>query len=173
MCLINPAGTNLSCIRLAVSRSGYHWPSFSGSSVFCRSRISDHSRYFRGAPIPVASANLASMDKQETIDEITQLQIEVSLKAAQMNLARAEEQLALKKVNRPRTSEDLYGLNEQLVSEPGAADVHDAVDDQRRRLESPVRDTKILTRFKKRSMAPRVLPWRATSALGGRLRFGV
>lgn len=38
------------------------------------------------------------MDKQEAIDEITQLQIEVSLKAAQMNLARAEEQLALKKV---------------------------------------------------------------------------
>ncbi len=38
------------------------------------------------------------MEKQETIDEITQLQIEVSLKAAQMNLSRAEEQLALKKV---------------------------------------------------------------------------
>lgn len=38
------------------------------------------------------------MDKRETIDEIAQLQIEVSLKAAQMNLARAEEQLALKKV---------------------------------------------------------------------------
>jgi len=38
------------------------------------------------------------MEKQEAIDEITQLQIEVSLKAAQMNLARAEEQLALKKV---------------------------------------------------------------------------
>jgi cellobiose-specific phosphotransferase system component IIC len=38
------------------------------------------------------------MEKQQAIDEITQLQIEVSLKAAQMNLARAEEQLALKKV---------------------------------------------------------------------------
>ena len=38
------------------------------------------------------------MDKQEAIDEITKLQIEVSLKAAQMNLARAEEQLALRKV---------------------------------------------------------------------------
>ena len=38
------------------------------------------------------------MEKREAINEITQLQIEVSLKAAQMNLARAEEQLALKKV---------------------------------------------------------------------------
>ena len=38
------------------------------------------------------------MVKQEIIDEITQLQIEYSLKAARMNLARAEEQLALKKV---------------------------------------------------------------------------
>ena len=41
---------------------------------------------------------LADIEKQQAIDEITQLQIEVSLKAAQMNLARAEEQLALKKV---------------------------------------------------------------------------
>jgi cellobiose-specific phosphotransferase system component IIC len=38
------------------------------------------------------------MADHETIDEITQLQIEISLKAAQMNLARADEQLALKKV---------------------------------------------------------------------------
>ena len=38
------------------------------------------------------------MARQEIIDEITQLQIEYSLKAAQMNLARADEQLALKKV---------------------------------------------------------------------------
>ena len=38
------------------------------------------------------------MRAPESIDEITQLQIEYSLKAAQMNLSRAEEQLALKKV---------------------------------------------------------------------------
>ena len=38
------------------------------------------------------------MTTQDAIDEITQLQLEYSLKAAQMNLARAEEQLALKKV---------------------------------------------------------------------------
>jgi len=38
------------------------------------------------------------MTTKDAIDEITQLQIEYSLKAAQMNLARAEEQLALKKV---------------------------------------------------------------------------
>jgi len=41
---------------------------------------------------------LADMEKRQAIDEITQPQIEVSLKAAQMNLAHAEEQLALKKV---------------------------------------------------------------------------
>ena len=38
------------------------------------------------------------MEKQEAIDEVTQLQIEWNLKAAQMNLAHAEEQLGLKKV---------------------------------------------------------------------------
>jgi cellobiose-specific phosphotransferase system component IIC len=38
------------------------------------------------------------MEKQEAINEVTQLQIEWNLKAAQMNLAHAEEQLALKKV---------------------------------------------------------------------------
>ena len=38
------------------------------------------------------------MEKQAAIDEVTQLQIEWNLKAAQMNLAHAEEQLALKKV---------------------------------------------------------------------------
>jgi cellobiose-specific phosphotransferase system component IIC len=38
------------------------------------------------------------MEKQAAIDEVTQLQIEWNLKAAQMNLANAEEQLALKKV---------------------------------------------------------------------------
>jgi cellobiose-specific phosphotransferase system component IIC len=38
------------------------------------------------------------MTTRETIDEITQLQINYSLKAAQMNLAHAEEQLTLKKV---------------------------------------------------------------------------
>jgi cellobiose-specific phosphotransferase system component IIC len=38
------------------------------------------------------------MEKQVAIDEVTQLQIEWNLKAAQMNLAHAEEQLALKKV---------------------------------------------------------------------------
>ena len=38
------------------------------------------------------------MDKQNAIDEVTQLQTEWNLKAAQMNLARAEEQLVLKKV---------------------------------------------------------------------------
>jgi hypothetical protein len=37
------------------------------------------------------------MATPDTINEVTQLQIEYSLKAAQMNLARAEEQLALKK----------------------------------------------------------------------------
>lgn len=37
------------------------------------------------------------MDKQDAIDEIAQLHIELSLKTAQMNLARAEEQLTLKK----------------------------------------------------------------------------
>jgi hypothetical protein len=38
------------------------------------------------------------MSTPEAIDEISQLQIECSLKAAQMNLARAEERLALNKV---------------------------------------------------------------------------
>ncbi len=38
------------------------------------------------------------MATSDTINEVTQLQIEYSLKAAQMNLARAEEQLAVKKV---------------------------------------------------------------------------
>jgi hypothetical protein len=38
------------------------------------------------------------METSDTINQVTQLQIEYSLKAAQMNLARAEEQLALKKV---------------------------------------------------------------------------
>lgn len=38
------------------------------------------------------------MDEQDTIDEVTRLQIDCNLKAAQMNLARAEEQLTLKKV---------------------------------------------------------------------------
>jgi hypothetical protein len=38
------------------------------------------------------------MATPDAINEITQLQIEYSLKAAQMNLAQAEEQLALKKV---------------------------------------------------------------------------
>jgi hypothetical protein len=37
------------------------------------------------------------MEKQDALDEIAQLQIECNLKAAQMNLAHAEEQLALKK----------------------------------------------------------------------------
>jgi hypothetical protein len=41
---------------------------------------------------------IRSMATPDTINEVTQLQIEYSLKAAQMNLARAEEQLALKKV---------------------------------------------------------------------------
>lgn len=35
---------------------------------------------------------------QETLNEIARLQIDCNLKAAQMNLARAEEQLTLKKV---------------------------------------------------------------------------
>jgi hypothetical protein len=39
-----------------------------------------------------------SMATPDTISEVTRLQIEYSLKAAHMNLARAEEQLALKKV---------------------------------------------------------------------------
>ena len=38
------------------------------------------------------------MPTPDAINEITQLQIEYSLKAAQMNLAQADEQLALKKV---------------------------------------------------------------------------
>ena len=38
------------------------------------------------------------MEKQDALEEIAQLQIECNLKAAQMNLAHAEEQLALKKV---------------------------------------------------------------------------
>lgn len=38
------------------------------------------------------------MEKQEAVEEIARLQIECNLKAAQMNLARAEEQLTLKKV---------------------------------------------------------------------------
>jgi cellobiose-specific phosphotransferase system component IIC len=38
------------------------------------------------------------METSDTINQVTQLQIEYSLKAAQMNLVRAEEQLALKKV---------------------------------------------------------------------------
>ena len=47
---------------------------------------------FDSAPI------VSAMDTPDTINEVTQLQIEYSLKAAQMNLAGAEEQLALKKV---------------------------------------------------------------------------
>ena len=38
------------------------------------------------------------MAEIDSISEVTQLQIEYCLKAAQMNLAHAEEQLALKKV---------------------------------------------------------------------------
>jgi cellobiose-specific phosphotransferase system component IIC len=43
-------------------------------------------------------ATIFFMEKQVAIDEVTQLQVEWNLKAAQMNLAHAEEQLALKKV---------------------------------------------------------------------------
>jgi hypothetical protein len=38
------------------------------------------------------------METPDTINEATRLQIEYSLKAAQMNLARAEEQLGLKAI---------------------------------------------------------------------------
>ncbi len=41
---------------------------------------------------------LRIVNQQDSIDEVTRLQIDSNLKAAQMNLARAEEQLTLKKV---------------------------------------------------------------------------
>ena len=40
-------------------------------------------------------AIVTNVDKQEAIDEITQLQLDYSLKAAQTNLAQAEEPLGL------------------------------------------------------------------------------
>jgi len=46
----------------------------------------------------VRIVRINAMDQQDAIHEIAQLQIECNLKAAQMNLAHAEEQLALKKV---------------------------------------------------------------------------
>jgi cellobiose-specific phosphotransferase system component IIC len=49
-------------------------------------------------PSIAGTAIILTMDKQDDLNEITQLQTEWNLKAAQMNLARAEEQLILKKV---------------------------------------------------------------------------